>query len=152
MTSTHGQDPNQAAAADAAAAVTTANQVSSQDYQEEWYLKDITFDGRRTKIITQNLNGPCSFIAICTSYPVHALHVPLLTCRLMPGNVLLIRGDIELAAQRESVTYEYMAQRVGDYLLDHCPGVDVGAALSIMPLTTRKSSLMLIYSSLLSDG
>lgn len=54
------------------------------------------------------------------------------------GNALLLRGDIELAAQRESVTYEYMAQRVGDYLLDNCPDVDVTAALSIMPLTTRE--------------
>lgn len=46
----------------------TATSEVHTPYEEEWYLKDVEFNGRKTKIITQNLNGPCSFIAICM-YP-----------------------------------------------------------------------------------
>ncbi|PIL32413.1 hypothetical protein GSI_05659 [Ganoderma sinense ZZ0214-1] len=41
--------------------------------EEIWYLKEISFRPipeaapRMYKIITQNYNGPCSFIAICAS-------------------------------------------------------------------------------------
>ena len=59
---------------------------------DAWYLKHVTFDGRQTRIITQNFNGsvsiassrflrprsvnasvyrPCSFIAICMVSSVH---------------------------------------------------------------------------------
>jgi hypothetical protein len=115
----------------------TTSSPPTETYEEEWYLKDVEFSGRRTKIVTQNLNGPCSFIAICTPPTRTSSLESSRSRRALLGNVLLLRGDIELASQRESVTYEYMAQLVGDYLLTHCPGVDVGAALSIMPLTTR---------------
>ncbi|KAG1735291.1 uncharacterized protein EDB91DRAFT_1144738 [Suillus paluster] len=87
-----------------------------------WYLKEIAFGSteskRKLKIITQNFNGPCSFIAIC--------------------NILLLRGQIEiLPYERGTVSYEFLAQLVGEYLLMSCPDIDVSAALSIMPSTTK---------------
>ncbi|KIK88463.1 hypothetical protein PAXRUDRAFT_831809 [Paxillus rubicundulus Ve08.2h10] len=89
---------------------------------EVWYLKEILFgprdSKRRIKIITQNFNGPCSFIAIC--------------------NILVLRGNIEiLPYDRSTVSYELLSQLVGEYLLLNCPDIDISAALSIMPSTTK---------------
>ncbi|KIJ62931.1 hypothetical protein HYDPIDRAFT_182584 [Hydnomerulius pinastri MD-312] len=93
---------------------------SSQE--EPWNLKEIIYGvgetRRRVKIITQNLNGPCSFIAIC--------------------NILILRGNIEiLPYDRPNVSYEYLSQLVGEYLLLSSPDIDISAALSIMPTTTK---------------
>lgn len=45
-------------------------------------------------------NGPCPLVAIC--------------------NVLFLRGDLEIQpAGRELVTFEYLVERLGDYLLNH---------------------------------
>ncbi|KAJ6611165.1 hypothetical protein B0H10DRAFT_2165920 [Mycena sp. CBHHK59/15] len=93
---------------------------------EVWYLKRISFgtsDSKQdVKIVTQNFNGPCSFIAIC--------------------NILILRGDIQiLPADRVTVSYEFLAQLVGEYLLTHAPDVDISAALSIMPLTQKGMDL-----------
>ncbi|KAI9488258.1 hypothetical protein BDB00DRAFT_849234 [Zychaea mexicana] len=53
-------------------------------------------------IITQNENGPCPLVAIC--------------------NVLFLRGDLEIRPpDREEVTFEYLVERLGDYLLNHGP-------------------------------
>ncbi|KAI9457045.1 hypothetical protein HD554DRAFT_2207253 [Boletus coccyginus] len=83
-----------------------------------WHLKEIVFGSRRIKIITQNFNGPCSFIAIC--------------------NILILRGQIEiLPPDRSTVSYEFLSQLVGEYLLTSCPDIDISAALSIMPSTTK---------------
>ncbi|KAG8212813.1 hypothetical protein J3R82DRAFT_11106 [Butyriboletus roseoflavus] len=89
---------------------------------EVWYLKAIVFGSgesrRRLKIITQNFNGPCSFIAIC--------------------NILILRGHIEiLPHDRTTVSYEFLSQLVGEYLLTNCPDIDISSALSIMPSTTK---------------
>ncbi|KAJ7266567.1 hypothetical protein C8J57DRAFT_1132345 [Mycena rebaudengoi] len=91
-----------------------------------WYLKQISFgtgDVKHTvKIVTQNFNGPCSFIAIC--------------------NILILRGDIKiLPPDRVSVSYEFLAQLLADYLLARVPDVDISAALSIMPLTQKGMDL-----------
>ncbi|KAL0945351.1 hypothetical protein HGRIS_000849 [Hohenbuehelia grisea] len=90
--------------------------------EEVWYLKEIPFgqgDTKRSfKIITQNFNGPCSFIAIC--------------------NILILRGQIEiLPPSRTTVSYEFLSQLVGEYLLTHCPDIDISAALTAMPLTQK---------------
>ncbi|KAG1820861.1 uncharacterized protein BJ212DRAFT_1265931 [Suillus subaureus] len=95
-----------------------------------WYLKEIAFGSaetkRRLKIITQNFNGPCSFIAIC--------------------NILILRGQIEvLPYERGTVSYEFLAQLVGEYLLMSCPDIDVSAALSIMPSTTKGLDLNPVF-------
>ncbi|KAG6372167.1 hypothetical protein JVT61DRAFT_7957 [Boletus reticuloceps] len=83
-----------------------------------WYLKDIVFGSQPVKIITQNFNGPCSFIAIC--------------------NILILRGQIQiLPPDRTTVSYEFLSQLVGEYLLTNCPDIDISAALSIMPSTTK---------------
>ncbi|KAF8554008.1 DUF544-domain-containing protein [Imleria badia] len=85
-----------------------------------WHLKEILFGTARRplKIITQNFNGPCSFIAIC--------------------NILVLRGQIEiLPHDRTTVSYEFLSQLVGEYLLTNCPDIDISAALSIMPSTTK---------------
>ncbi|TFK82191.1 hypothetical protein K466DRAFT_666660 [Polyporus arcularius HHB13444] len=92
--------------------------------EEVWYLKEITFrpnphtPPRRFKIITQNFNGPCSFIAIC--------------------NILILRDKIQiLPYERTSVSYDYLSQLVAEYLLMTCPDVDISAALSVMPVTRK---------------
>jgi hypothetical protein len=47
-------------------------------------------------------NGPCPLVAIC--------------------NVLFLRGDLEIRPpDREVVTFEYLVDRLGDYLLNHAP-------------------------------
>jgi hypothetical protein len=47
-------------------------------------------------------NGPCPLVAIC--------------------NVLFLRGDLEIQPpDREMVTFEYLVDRLGDYLLNHAP-------------------------------
>jgi hypothetical protein len=67
-------------------------------------------------------NRPCSFIAIC--------------------NILILRGQIEiLPRDRKTVSYESLAQLVGEHILLTAPDVDVSAALSMMPLTTSESHL-----------
>ncbi|KAI0246290.1 hypothetical protein BJV78DRAFT_173527 [Lactifluus subvellereus] len=99
---------------------------SSQQQGEVWYLKTIDFTSpssgarRQYNVITQNYNGPCSFIAIC--------------------NILILREQIQiLPRDRKSVTYDFLAQLVGEHILLTAPRVDVSAALAMMPLTTRES-------------
>ncbi|EKM57873.1 uncharacterized protein PHACADRAFT_116301 [Phanerochaete carnosa HHB-10118-sp] len=101
---------------------------TQQSIEEVWYLKEIHFKPdpdappRRFKIVTQNFNGPCSFIAIC--------------------NILILRGCITiLPSDRASVSYEQLAQLVGEYLLTSCPDVDISAALSVMPVTRKGMDL-----------
>ncbi|TDL25489.1 DUF544-domain-containing protein [Rickenella mellea] len=90
--------------------------------QDAWFLKEILFEGTVKKIVTQNHNGPCSFIAIC--------------------NILILRGDIEiLPPERTHVSYDFLAQLVGEYLLRASPDVDLSAALSMMPLTQKGMDL-----------
>lgn len=89
---------------------------------EAWYLKDIKFGQQRYKIITQNFNGPCSFIAIC--------------------NILILQGHINIQPpSRKTVSYEFLSQLVAEYLLTTSPDVDISAALSIMPHTQKGMDL-----------
>ncbi|KLO09893.1 hypothetical protein SCHPADRAFT_907408 [Schizopora paradoxa] len=93
-----------------------------------WFLKTIVFQAQPKKIITQNYNGPCSFIAIC--------------------NILILRGDIEiLPPERTSVSYEFLSQLVGEYLLRASPEVDLSAALTMMPLTQKGMDLNPLFTS-----
>ncbi|KAL1949914.1 hypothetical protein VTO73DRAFT_8795 [Trametes versicolor] len=99
-----------------------------ESIEEIWYLKEISYkpdvDGppRRYKIITQNFNGPCSFIAIC--------------------NILILREQIQiLPFERTTVSYDYLARLVAEYLLTECPDVDTSAALNIMPATRKGMDL-----------
>ncbi|KAI8047848.1 uncharacterized protein B0P05DRAFT_565268 [Gilbertella persicaria] len=70
--------------------------------KEEYLVKTIEWKDKPVQIITQNENGPCPLVAIC--------------------NVLFLRGDIEIRPpDRESVTFEYLVDRLGDYLLNHVP-------------------------------
>ncbi|KAI0833858.1 hypothetical protein BC628DRAFT_1345803 [Trametes gibbosa] len=96
--------------------------------EEIWYLKEVSFrqdidsPPRRYKIITQNYNGPCSFIAIC--------------------NILILREQIQiLPFERTSVSYDYLSRLVAEYLLTACPDVDTSAALTIMPATRKGMDL-----------
>ncbi|KAI0791194.1 hypothetical protein C8Q75DRAFT_715687 [Abortiporus biennis] len=96
--------------------------------QDVWYLKKIRFrptpnsPPKEMKIITQNFNGPCSFIAIC--------------------NILILRGEITIEPpDRTNVSYEQLSQLVGEYLLLSHPEVDISAALSVMPYTTKGMDL-----------
>lgn len=52
------------------------------------------------------------------------------------GNILILRGDITiLPPDRETASYEFLSQLVAEYLLVNAPGVDVSAALSVLPYT-----------------
>ncbi|CDH56288.1 fam63a protein [Lichtheimia corymbifera JMRC:FSU:9682] len=75
---------------------------------QEYLVKTIrwvdfhTREAKDVRIITQNENGPCPLVAIC--------------------NVLFLRGDLEIRPpDREVVTFEYLVERLGDYLLNHGP-------------------------------
>ncbi|KAI0261125.1 hypothetical protein BC834DRAFT_830663 [Gloeopeniophorella convolvens] len=102
-------------------------------HEQVWYLKTIDFtspagESRQYNIVTQNYNGPCSFIAIC--------------------NILILRGQIEiLPRNRTSVSYEFLAQLVGEHILLTAPEIDVSAALSMMPLTLRGMDLNPVFTS-----
>ncbi|KAA1467224.1 DUF544-domain-containing protein [Dentipellis sp. KUC8613] len=119
--------PSAAANADSAASAQAPAGDSYQTSREDvWYLKEILFrvDGQKRafKIITQNFNGPCSLIAIC--------------------NILILRGQIEiLPHDRTTVSYEFLSQLLANHLLKNSPNVDISAALSKMPLTTKGMDL-----------
>lgn len=56
------------------------------------------------------------------------------------GNILILRGDIEiLPPDRQSVSYEHLAQLLAEYLLRTCPDVDISSALTTMPVTRSMS-------------
>ncbi|KAF5359394.1 hypothetical protein D9756_002911 [Leucocoprinus leucothites] len=100
---------------------------------EVWYLKDVLFgapgeEKKGYKIITQNFNGPCSFIAIC--------------------NILILRGNITiLPPERRTVSYEFLSQLVAEHLLTSSPDVDISAALEIMPYTQKGMDLNPLFTS-----
>ncbi|KAI0090230.1 hypothetical protein BDY19DRAFT_992447 [Irpex rosettiformis] len=105
--------------------------------EETWYLKNITFTPpgsdapKPFKIITQNYNGPCSFIAIC--------------------NILILRGDIEILPQdRTSVSYEQLAQLLAEFLLTSKTDVDIDSALATMPVTRKGMDLNPLFTGITS--
>ncbi|CEP10845.1 hypothetical protein [Parasitella parasitica] len=70
--------------------------------KNEYLVKAIDWKNKKVCIITQNENGPCPLVAIC--------------------NVLFLRGELEISPpDREFVTFEYLVDRLGDYLLTHGP-------------------------------
>jgi len=91
---------------------------------DQWNLKSIPWPPKTSKskrIITQNLNGPCSLIAIC--------------------NILILQNNIEiLPPDRPSVSYEYLSSLLADFLLASASSAsagDLSAALSRLPDTQR---------------
>jgi hypothetical protein len=107
----------------------------------EWGLKEIVWppekwegqDQRAVRIITQNANGPCSFIAICMLLP-SSIIIRRLTSPV--GNILILRGAIRITPpDRRSASYEYLSSLVGDYLVNTALGVDIAAVFSILPKT-----------------
>ncbi|TEB23214.1 hypothetical protein FA13DRAFT_1798183 [Coprinellus micaceus] len=94
-----------------------------------WGLKEIQYgppgEKKSYKVITQNFNGPCSFIAIC--------------------NILILRGEIVIEPpERKSVSYEFLSHLVAEALLLRSPEVDVSDAFSVMPLTQSAFTFSLI--------
>ncbi|KAJ1021849.1 hypothetical protein NDA16_003612 [Ustilago loliicola] len=85
--------------------------------EAQWSLKDIYWQGRECKIITQNQNGPCSLIALC--------------------NILLLRGELQITPpDRPVVSYTYLSQLLAEHLLTKgAEGEEFEAALSILPRT-----------------
>ena len=89
-------------------------------YAELQRVRPFTLSVPKLRADIQDDKRPCSFIAIC--------------------NILILRGQIEiLPPNRRSVSYEFLAQLVGEHILLTAPDLDVSAALSMMPLTTSKS-------------
>ncbi len=89
--------------------------------EAQWSLKDIFWQGRECKIITQNQNGPCSLIALC--------------------NILLLRGELQITPpDRPVVSYSYLSQLLAEHLLtkvgtEGFGGEGLEAALSTLPRT-----------------
>ncbi|KAI0346250.1 hypothetical protein BDW22DRAFT_1405162 [Trametopsis cervina] len=109
-------------------ASTTNEENLRASVEEIWYLKDITFKpkgsdvAKRFKIVTQNFNGPCSFIAIC--------------------NILILQGHIEILPEdRTSVGYDQLAQLLAEHLLRAPTDVDIDSALATMPVTRKGMDL-----------
>ena len=71
--------------------------INPQNIDLEYILKQITFQGRRVKVITQNQNGPCPFIALM--------------------NVLLLRNDIYIPEQTSKLNFSNLTDILGEYLL-----------------------------------
>ena len=70
-------------------------------------------------LISRMEKRPCSFIAIC--------------------NILILREQIEiLSPGHKTVSYDFLAQLVGEHILLTVPEVHMSAVLSIMPLTTSE--------------
>ncbi|TEB23239.1 hypothetical protein FA13DRAFT_1694561 [Coprinellus micaceus] len=97
-----------------------------------WGLKEIQYgppgEKKSYKVITQNFNGPCSFIAIC--------------------NILILRGEIVIEPpERKSVSYEFLSHLVAEALLLRSPEVDVSDAFGVMPLTQRGMDLNPVFTS-----
>ncbi|CEI88798.1 hypothetical protein RMCBS344292_03175 [Rhizopus microsporus] len=92
----------------------------SRNQLDEYYVKTIQWKEEKRCVITQNENGPCPLVAIC--------------------NVLFLRGDLKIEPEdRELVSFEYLVERLGDYLLNHINEGEteerhqLEAALNIIP-------------------
>ncbi|GAA5800016.1 hypothetical protein HPULCUR_005437 [Helicostylum pulchrum] len=84
----------------------TLPDIVSQCGEDEYLVKTIEWKEKTIRIITQNENGPCPLVAIC--------------------NVLFLRGDLDIQPpDREIVKFEYLVERLGDYLLNHASQEEV---------------------------
>ncbi|SDA01483.1 BZ3500_MvSof-1268-A1-R1_Chr10-1g02711 [Microbotryum saponariae] len=111
------------------------NRASPQDQEQEeqWLLKTIVWpplpptpsgyesssNPQTIKIICQNLNGPCSFIALC--------------------NILLLRHSISLPSHLDRVSYSDLCSILADHLLQRSNtegfSASISSALSTLPST-----------------
>lgn len=69
--------------------------------EREYKLKPLSFQGKTLKILTQNLNGPCPLLALC--------------------NVLLLRGDLKMHFDLQSIAFETLMELLADYLMQRTP-------------------------------
>ncbi|CAO3665247.1 unnamed protein product [Rhizopus microsporus] len=90
---------------------------------------------RKRCVITQNENGPCPLVAIC--------------------NVLFLRGDLKIEPEdRELVSFEYLVERLGDYLLNHINEGEteerhqLEAALDIIPKLKTGLDVNILFDSI----
>lgn len=101
--------------ADEAIARALAQESSADEVQ--WPLKDISWNGRTTKIIMQNENGPCSLLALC--------------------NVLLLEQRLEITpADRPAVSYSYLSSKLTELLITQNTSndpVQLSSALRALP-------------------
>ncbi|KZO91559.1 hypothetical protein CALVIDRAFT_488894, partial [Calocera viscosa TUFC12733] len=103
-----------------------ADQAEAESKANEWYLKEVQWsmtghpaDKTPIRIITQEINGSCSLIALCDA-----------------GNALILKGDIEiLPPTRTSVSYDYLSSLVATFLLTNRESSSLAAALSALPST-----------------
>ncbi|KIJ52637.1 hypothetical protein M422DRAFT_58735 [Sphaerobolus stellatus SS14] len=103
--------------------------------EDIWYLKQIEWSPspesppKAVKVITQNFNGPCSFIAIC--------------------NILILRDQIHIEPpERTSVSYEYLSNLVAEHLLLRSGEADPSSALTILPATRKGMDLNPVFTSI----
>lgn len=121
-----------------------SNQNTHTGPAQEYLVKTISWidfntrEAKDVRIITQNgnmnlvqcyakklkwkalENGPCPLVAICKCVSFGSEPCSMLSRHL--GNVLFLRGDLEIRPpDRQVVTFEYLVERLGDYLLNHGP-------------------------------
>ncbi|KAI9483456.1 MAG: hypothetical protein EXX96DRAFT_479020 [Benjaminiella poitrasii] len=93
--------------------------------KDEYLVKTIEWRNKKVRIITQNENGPCPLVAIC--------------------NVLFLRGDLDIQPpDRELVTFEYLVDRLGDYLLTRAPGANEANIATTSKLKHLDSALIIL--------
>ncbi|KAI9329463.1 hypothetical protein BDR26DRAFT_1011730 [Obelidium mucronatum] len=96
-------------------------------------LKDV---GQTTRILTQNENGPCPLLAL--------------------ANILLLRGDIVIRKEQQSISFDALVELLGDYLVrksstenlksennstESLPGGEGGGNLNLMQAITLLPTL-----------
>lgn len=96
---------------------------------QEYHLKWVDWNNRKTPIVTQNENGPCPLIAIL--------------------NVLLLRAVIEIPEGVEIVTATQLINYLGNTILQRIPEVSlcsVNVQVLSLIYTCKERSLVLQYS------
>jgi hypothetical protein len=74
---------------------TTDNHKEDVEIDKIYKLKRIHIQNISLKILTQNKNGPCPLLAICT-YP------------LIIGNVLILQGELKIPPEKTDISYEHL--------------------------------------------
>ena len=71
------------------------------EFEAYYYVKWVSFEGRRVPIIMQNANGPCPLLALC--------------------NVLLLRQRFQLPTDTEVIESAQLLQGLGNCMLENRP-------------------------------
>lgn len=102
---------------------TTIPDTLEQYGKDEYLVKTIDWKNRKVRIITQNGKTkpfiiPCLYLNNTSHHNLENGPCPLVAI----SNVLFLRGELSIQPpDREVVTFEYLVDRLADYLLNHAP-------------------------------